>query len=94
MKPAIESEKVMFAIYREDTASRDARVVYFTELDEHNREDEINDAMRGELIFDGYFRNHGKEDAKRAVAAILARMNAGESISRADIERELQPFMA
>jgi hypothetical protein len=93
MKPAIESEKVMFAIYRADTDSRDARVVYFTELDEHNREDEINDAMRGELIFDGYFRNHGKEDAKRAVAAILARMNAGEAIGRADIERELKPFM-
>ena len=94
MKPAIESEKVMFAIYREDTAARDARVVYFTELDEHNREDEINDAMRGELLFDGYFRNHGKNEAKQAAAAILARMNAGEALARADIERELKPFLA
>jgi hypothetical protein len=83
----------MFAIYREDTAARDARVVYFTELDEHNREDEINDAMRGELVFDGYFRNFGKEEAKRAVANLLARMNTGEAVSRAEIERELKPFM-
>ena len=94
MKPAIESEKVMFAIYREDTVARDARVVYFTELDEHNREDEINDAMRGELVFDGYFRNHGKEEGKRAVAAILARINAGEPVARDEIARALQPFMA
>ena len=45
-------------------------------------------------VFDGYCRNHGKEDAKRAVAAILARMNAGEALGRDDIERELKPFMA
>jgi hypothetical protein len=84
----------MFAIYREDTDSRHARVVYFTELDEHNREDEINDAMRGELIFDGYFRNLTKEDAKRAVSALLGRINAGEHIDRAEIELRLKSFLA
>ena len=94
MSPAIQSEKVMFQIYREPSFNRRYRVVYFTELDDHNRESEINDAMRGEHIFDGYLRNYTKEDAKRAVAGILARLNNGETLGAADIEDELKPFMA
>jgi hypothetical protein len=92
MSPAIESQKVMFEIYREAPAGRH-RVVYFTELDEHNKEKEINDAMRGEHIFDGFLRSHGKEEAKRTVGLILDRLNAGESLPPAEIERELKPFM-
>ena len=78
MSPAIQSEKVMFQIYREPSFNRRYRVVYFTELDDHNRESEINDALRGEHIFDGYLRNYTKEDAKRVVAGILVRLNNGE----------------
>jgi hypothetical protein len=94
MALAIQSDKVMFEIYRESAFSRQYRVVYFTELDEHNREGEINDAMRGEHIFDGYLRNYTKQEAKRMVGSILERLNAGEALARADIERELKPFMA
>ena len=94
MSLAIQSEKVMFEIYREPAVGRRFRVVYFTELDDHNREREINAAMRGEHIFDGYFRNYTKEEAKRVLAAIVERLNRGESLGRADIERELKPFMA
>ena len=49
--------------------------------------------MRGDHIFDGFLRSHGKEEAKRTVAAILERLNAGESLPPAEIERELKPFM-
>jgi len=94
MAPASQSEKVMFEIYRDPGSSGFYRVVYFTELDEHNKEKEINDAMRGDHIFDGFIRAFGKEEAKRAVAKMLERLNAGESLGRADIERELKPFMA
>ena len=94
MAPAIQSEKVMFQIYREPSFNRRFRVVYFTELDDHNRDAEINDAMRGEPIFDGYLRNYKKEEAKRVVAEILARLNNGENIGRADIEGQLKQFMA
>ncbi len=66
----------MFEIYREPAAAGRYRVVYFTELDEHNQEKEINDAMRGEHVFDGYLRNHNKEEAKRIVTEILERLNA------------------
>ena len=94
MSPAIQSEKVMFQIYREPSFNRRYRVVYFTELDDHNRESEINDAMRGEHIFDGYLRNYTKEEAKRVVAGILERLNGGETLARAEIEGQLKPFMA
>jgi hypothetical protein len=94
MALAIESDKVMFEIYRESEFGQRYRVVYFTELDEHNREIEINEAMRGEHVFDGYLRNYAKQEGKRSVAAILERLNSGESVSAADIERELKPFTA
>jgi hypothetical protein len=94
MAPGIESEKVMFEIYRELSFNRRYRVVYFTELDEHNKDGEINDAMRGEHIFDGFFRNYVKEDAKRSVTAVLQRLNSGEKLGHAEIERELKPFLA
>jgi hypothetical protein len=94
MALAIESDKVMFEIYREPEFGRRYRVVYFTELDEHNREVEINEAMRGDHVFDGYLRNFTKEEGKRIVAEILERLNSGQRISAADIERQLKPFMA
>jgi hypothetical protein len=94
MALAIQSDKVMFEIYREPEFGRRYRVVYFTELDEHNRELEINDAMRGQHIFDGYLRNYTKQEGKRVVAEILERLNSGEKLTAADIERDLKPFMA
>jgi hypothetical protein len=93
MSLAFKSEKVMFEIYREPSFNRRYRVVYFTELDDHNRDSEINDAMRGEHIFDGYFRNYTKEEAKRVVAGIVDRLNRGEAIGPAEIERELKAFL-
>lgn len=94
MTPAIQSEKVMFQIYREPAFNRRYRVVYFTELDEHNKESEINDALRGEHVFDGYLRNYTKEEAKRVVVEILARLNNGEVVTPPEIESLLKPFMA
>jgi hypothetical protein len=94
MALAIQSDKVMFEIYRESEFGQRYRVVYFTELDEHNREIEINDAMRGQHIFDGYLRNFTKQEGKRIVAQILERLNSGEKLTAADIERDLKPFMA
>ena len=94
MSPAIQSDKVMFQIYRESAFNRRYRVVYFTELDEHNKEREINDALRGDPIFDGFLRNYSKEDAKRVVAGILERLNNGETVPQEEIAGQLKPFMA
>ena len=84
----------MFEIYRDPDRGGGYRVVYFTELDDHNKDKEINDAMRGDHVFDGFIRNYGKEEAKRAVARLIERLNAGERLGRAEIEGELKPFMA
>jgi hypothetical protein len=94
MPQAFKSEKVMFEIYRDPMLGGRHRAVYFTELDEHNKEKEINDAMRGDHVFDGFIPNHGKETSKQAVSAILLRLDNGETLTRADIERELKPFLA
>lgn len=45
---AFESDKTMFEIYRETTYTGKYRVVYFTELQDHDKETEINRAMAGE----------------------------------------------
>ena len=94
MSPGIQSDKVMFQIYRESAFNRRFRVVYFTELDEHNKESEINDALRGEPLFDGFLRNYTKEEAKRVVAGLLVRLNNGEPVPPEEIVGQLKPFMA
>ncbi len=94
MSLAIESDRVMFEIYREAVRNGRYRVVYFTELTEHNRDAEINKAMRGENFFDGFLRNYEKDQAKEVINKILGRLNNGEIVPKADVERELKPFMA
>jgi hypothetical protein len=89
-----DTKKVMFEIYREADFSGRYKVVYFTELGEHDKETEIADAMRGEHIFDGFLLHRESNQAKRAVSQILDRLNGGEAVSAGEIERELQPYLA
>ncbi len=93
MPLAFESDKVMFEIYREPTYSGRYRVVYFTELNDHNREQEFNQALRGEHFFDGFIRNFGKDQAKQVINALLERLNRGETVNRDEIEQALKPYM-
>ena len=86
-----ESDKIMFEIYREPYQGR-FRVVYFTELQDHNKETEINRAMAGDHFHDGFIRNYRKEQAKETINRILERLNEGERLTSSDIERELQAF--
>jgi hypothetical protein len=88
-----ESDKIMFEVYREATYGRKYRVVYFTELQDHNKETEISHAMAGEHFFDGFIRNYRKDQAKEKIESLLGRMNDGETLSPVDFERELKPFM-
>jgi leucyl aminopeptidase (aminopeptidase T) len=87
-----ESDKVMFEVYKEATYSGKYRVVYFTELQDHNKEAEINRAMAGEHFFDGFIRAYRKDQAKETIEKLLNRLNEGEAITRADFKRELKPF--
>ena len=47
----------MFEVYRDVTYGTRYRVVYFTELQDHNKELEINRAMAGEHFVDGFIRD-------------------------------------
>jgi hypothetical protein len=89
-----EADKVMFEIYRETEYTGRYRVVYFTELQDHNKETEINHALAGEHFFDGFIRNFRKDEAKEIIVSILGRLNNGESIAPQDVERALGEHMA
>lgn len=78
---AFESDKTMFEVYRDVTYGTRYRVVYFTELQDHNKELEINRAMAGEHFVDGFIRDLHKDDAKSAIDVMLSRLNEGEAIA-------------
>jgi hypothetical protein len=89
-----DAKKVMFEIYRDASLSGKYKVVYFTELGEHDKETEIADAMRGDHVFDGFLLHRERNQAKQVMEQILDRLNRGESVDRTMIEQILQPFLA
>jgi hypothetical protein len=91
---AMESDKVMFEIYREATYTGKFRVVYYTELNENNKEWEINKAMSGEHFYDGFIKNYGKDEAKDIIDSLLKRMNEGENLTPEAIEQALGQYAA
>jgi hypothetical protein len=88
----MESDKVMFEIYRESSYNRKYRVIYFTELNEHNKEYEISRAMSGEHFYDGFIRNFKKDDAKQVIEDLLNRMNRGEALTPQEFEAALAQY--
>jgi hypothetical protein len=85
----MEADKVMFEIYRESAYTGKYRVVYFTELNENNKESEINRAMSGEHFYDGFIKNYKKDEAKEIIDSLLRRLNDGEKVTPDDIEKAL-----
>jgi hypothetical protein len=91
---ATTADKIMFEIYREADYNRRFHAVYFTELDEHNKEYEINAALAGEHVYSGFIAGQNARDAKAAIHRLLNRLNAGESLDEPAIEQEMEPFVA
>ena len=89
-----DTKKVMFEIYRDVSRNEQYRVVYFTELGEHDKDTEITGAMRGEHVFDGFLLHRERNQAKQAMEQILDRLNRGESVDQTMIEQILHPFLA
>ena len=89
-----EADKVMFEIYRETEYTGLYRVVYFTELEDHNKESEINHALAGEHVYDGFIRNYRKEEAKEIIGGIVDRLNRRERVDPQEIERALGDHIA
>lgn len=91
---AFESDKVMFEIYRDAGYSGKYRVVYFTELSDHNKETEINHALSGEHFYDGFIRSYRKEEAKEIIQNLVERLNQGERLAPESVESALGDHIA
>ena len=92
---AFESDKTMFEIYREKEFNKKFKVVYYTELTEHNKESEINRAMNGETVFDGFLKDSIKEKGKGVIRELIKNMNAdGNAMVREDIKKKLDEYLA
>ncbi|MCI0528790.1 MAG: hypothetical protein L0Y56_15235 [Nitrospira sp.] len=89
----MESDKTLFEIYQESSYDRKYRVVYFTELNEHNKEQEINRAMAGDHFYDGFLRNYRKEEAKTIINKFLERLNDGEQVDPGELDTALAEYM-
>ncbi|HMG35761.1 MAG TPA: hypothetical protein VKM94_17640 [Blastocatellia bacterium] len=89
-----ESEKIMFEVYREASYNRRYKVVYFTELNEHNKENEINRALAGDHFLDGFLREADKEEARAVIDQALVRLNNGEQLEPQELEHELAAYLA
>jgi len=84
----------MFEIYREADYGREYRVVFFTELDEHNKEREINRALTGEHFYDGFITETRKDEGKRRINELLRRLNNGETLDAHAVESHLAELLA
>jgi hypothetical protein len=91
---SFEADKVMFEIYRETEYSGKYKAVFFTELQDHNKEAEINRAMAGEHFYDGFIKNYRKEEAKEIIESLVSRLNAGEKLDPQEVEAALGNHIA
>ncbi len=87
---AFESDKVMFEIYREKIYTGKFRVVYYTELQDHERDWEISRAMAGESFYDGFLKNHRLDEGKQIIEQFLERLNHGEPVDAAELGAALK----
>ena len=86
--------KIMFEVYRERGYDRRYRVVYFTELNEHNRDAELNRCLAGEGFLSGYLAAASRGQARALINVALERLNDGEQITPAQLWAELAPHLA
>ena len=90
----LESDKIMFEIYKESAYSERYHVVYFTELDDHDKDKEIDRALAGEHFYDGFIRNERSEEAKEVLESIIERLNDGDEVEVNELNRLLDNFLA
>jgi hypothetical protein len=83
----------MFEIYRDDSYSREFRVVYFSELNEHNKDVEIDSAMLGDHVFDGYFLSLKKDKVMKSINELIHQLNQAEHPDPAVIGVELAEYL-
>jgi len=88
-----EIDKIMFEIYRAGDEPNRYRVVYFTELEEGDRDVAISQALAGEHVFDGFISAHDAVGAKAAIASLIVRLNGGEDWNSPRLRGALADFL-
>jgi len=89
---ALATDRIMFEVYRETTYSGRYRVVYFTELNDHNRDLEINRALAGEHFFDGFINRFRQDEAKGIIDTVIAELNEGKTVDPQTFAEALAPY--
>ena len=89
---AFESDKIMFEIYKDTLYNQKYRVVYYTELNEHNKHSEITRAMSGNSFFDGFIKDYRKEEAKKIIEEIVNGLNEGTPLTKEDVINKLKEY--
>ncbi len=84
----------MFEIYKEKAYTGEYRVVYFSELDDHNKDIEIDRAMKGDHFFDGFILTLKKERAMKQIEDIVYRLNEGETLDDQYLNKQFREFLA
>ena len=87
-------DKIMFEIYKDNVYSGEYRVVYFSELDDHNKDKEIDRAMKGDHFFDGFILSLKKDRAMKQIEDILEKLNDGETLDDQYMNKYLEEFLA
>lgn len=89
------SEKSMFEIYREKGFNKKFKLIIYTELNEHNKETEINRALDGDTVFDGFLKDSRKEEAKKILKDMIGEMNMNDNaLSENAIREKLLEYLA
>lgn len=71
-------DRTMFEIYRETDYNRSFHYIFYTDLDEHEREREIAKAANGQTVFTGYIDDTRKEAARAVIEAIVDELNESD----------------
>ena len=90
----LESDKIMFEIYKEGTYGENYHVVYFTELEDHDKDKEIDRALAGEHFYDGFIRSDRGDEAKEVIESILERLNEGDVVEESEVDQVLADYLA
>lgn len=89
---SFESQKILFQIYREGAFNRRYRVVYFTELGDKNKESEINAALAGDPLYDGFIKDFRKDEAKAIIERHLEALNNDVPFNVEGFQQDLKPY--
>lgn len=86
--------KIMFEVYRERGYDRRYRVVYFTELNDRDRDRELDRCLAGESFLSGFLAEASRKDARAVITSALERLNDGDGLTPEVLAAELEPHLA